>query len=328
MKTRQGSIHAFAIALTVVLTPVAALAQVAAWPTKPIKAVVPFAAGAATDTVARLVLERLSKQLGQPIVIENRPGAGGTIGSAAVAHAEPDGYTILVHSNSHTVTPATYRNLNYDAVNDFIGVIPLVSVPMVVVTAPQKGVRTLQDLVAQAKARPESINYASAGAGGATHLGAERLRIAAGYKATHIPYKGSADALTEVMTGRVDYYFSPIGLALPHLKTDKLVALAVSSSKRSTALPNVPTTVEAGFPKSEYDVWIGMFVPAKTPRAIVNRLNEETMKAIRSLEVKERLATLVMDEMVMSVADFNEFLKRDFQVNAELVKAAGVQPGN
>ena len=314
-------------ALSVALAPIAALAQATAWPTKPIRAIVPFAAGAATDTVARLVLERLSKQLGQPIIVDNRPGAGGTIGSAAVAHAEPDGYTILVHSNSHTVTPATYKNLNYDAVRDFTGVIPLASVPMVIVTA-QPGVRSLPDLVREAKAKPDSINYASAGVGGATHLGAERLRLAAGYKATHVPYKGSGEALTEVMAGRVNYYFSPIGLALPHLKTDKLAALAVSSSKRSAALPNVPTSVEAGFPNSQYDVWIGMFVPAKTPRAIVNRLNEETAKAIRSPEVKERLNTLVMDEMIMSVDEFNDFLKQDFQVNAELVKAAGIQPSN
>lgn len=296
------------------------------WPNRPIKAVVPFAAGAATDTVARTVLERLAKQLGQPIVIENRPGAGGTIGSGLVAHAEPDGYTILVHSNSHTVTQATYRNLNYSPSRDLTGVIPLASVPMVVVTSPQKGVRTLADLVRNAKAKPDSVIYASAGAGGATHLGAERLRISAGYQATHVPYKSSAEALTEVIAGRVDYYFSPVGLAIPHLQTQRLVALAVTSTRRSTALAQVPTTVEAGFPNSDYDVWIGMFAPAKTPRAILTRLNEEATRALRSPEVRERFTALVMDEMPMSVDEFSDFLAKDFQVNAELVKAAGVQP--
>lgn len=314
------------LAIALAGAPLLALSQAAPWPSKPIHAVVPFAAGAATDIVARAVLEQVSRQLGQPIIIDNKPGAGGTIGSAAVAHAEPDGYTIMVHSNSHTVTPATYRNLSYDPAKDVTGVIPLVSVPMVLVMAPSKGIRTVSDLVKSAKAKNNSVNYASAGAGGATHLGAERLRMAGGFTGTHIPYKSSGEALTEVMTGRVDYYFSPIGLALPFLKTDKLVALATSSSKRSSALPDVPTTVEAGLPNSEYDVWIGMFAPAKTPRAIVNRLNEETAKALRSPELREKLNTLVMDPMPMTAGEFDAFLKKDFALNAALVKAAGIEP--
>lgn len=314
------------LATTLAIAPVLALSQPAPWPTKPIKAIVPFAAGAATDVVARLVLEQVSRQLGQPIIIDNKPGAGTTIGSAAAAHAEPDGYTILVNSNSHTVTPATYRNLSYDAAKDFSGVIPLASVPMVLVMAPSRGIRTIPELVKLAKAKPGSMNYASAGAGGATHLGAERLRIAGGFTGTHIPYKSSSEALTEVMAGRVDYYFSPIGLATPFIKTDKLIALAVSSSKRSSALPDVLTTVEAGLPKSEYDVWIAMFVSSKTPRAIVNRLSEETAKALRSPELREKLNTLVMDPMIMTPVEFDAFLKRDFELNAELVKMAGVQP--
>ena len=314
------------LAIALAGAPLLALSQAAPWPSKPIHAVVPFAAGAATDIVARAVLEQVSRQLGQPIIIDNKPGAGGTIGSAAVAHAEPDGYTIMVHSNSHTVTPATYRNLSYDPAKDVTGVIPLASVPMVLVMAPSKGIRTVSDLVKSAKAKNNSVNYASAGAGGATHLGAERLRMAGGFTGTHIPYKSSGEALTEVMTGRVDYYFSPIGLALPFLKTDKLVALATSSSKRSSALPDVPTTVEAGLPNSEYDVWIGMFAPAKTPRAIVNRLNEETAKALRSPELREKLNTLVMDPMPMTAGEFDAFLKKDFALNATLVKAAGIEP--
>lgn len=314
------------LSLLVVASPLLALSQTAAWPSKPIRAIVPFAAGANTDVVARLVLEQVSRQLGQPIIIENRPGAGTTIGTAVVAHAEPDGYTILVNSNSLTVTPSTYKNLTYDPAKDLSGVIPLGSVSMVVVVAPSKGMRTLPDLVKIAKATPGSINYASAGAGGATHLGAERLRIAGGFSGTHVPYKSSSEALTEVMTGRVDFYLSPIGLAMPFMKTDKLVALAVSSGKRSPALPDVPTTVEAGFPKSDYDIWIGMFVPAKTPRAIVNRLNDEAAKALRSPELREKYVTLVMDNMIMSPGEFDAFLKRDYELNAELVKAAGVTP--
>ena len=297
-----------------------------AWPSKPIRAIVPFAAGANTDVVARIVLEQVSKQLGQPIIIENKPGAGTTIGTSAVAHAEPDGYTILVNSNSLTVTPATYKKLPYDPVKDLSGVIPLGSVPMVLVMAPSKGVRTLPELVKMAKTNPGSVNFASAGAGGATHLGAERIRIAGGFTGTHVPYKSSSEALTEVIAGRVDFYLSPIGLATPFMKTDKLVGLAVSSSKRSSALPDVPTSIEAGLPQSDYDVWIGMFVPSKTPRAIVNRLNEETAKALRSPELREKYATLVMDNMIMTPGEFDSFLKKDYELNAELVKAAGVQP--
>ena len=314
------------LASSVAAVPLLALSQAAPWPSRPIKAIVPFAAGAATDIVARQVLEQVSRQIGQPIIIDNKPGAGGTIGTSAVAHAEPDGYTILVQSNTYTVTPSTYRNLNYDAAKDMVGVIPLASVPMVLVTAPGKGVRTLADLVKSAKAKPNSVNFASAGTGGATHLGAERLRIAGGFTSTHIPYKSSGEALTEVIAGRVDYYLSPIGLAQQYFKADKLVALGVSSSKRASALPDVPTTVEAGFPNSSYDVWIGMFAPAKTPRAIVNRLNEETAKALRSPELREKFTNLVMDSMIMSPVEFDAFLKKEFELNAELVKAAGIEP--
>ncbi len=314
------------LTFSLVAAPLLALSQAAPWPSKPIKAVVPFAAGAATDIVARAVLEQVSKQLGQPIIIENKPGAGGTIGIDQVAHSDPDGYTILVQSNSYAVIPSTYKSLNFDLTKDMVGVTALTSVPMVLVTSPGKGARNLPDFVKMAKAKPGSLNYASAGTGGATHLGAARLNMAAGIKGVHVPYKSSAEALTEVLAGRVDYYFSPIGLAAQYLKTDKLVALAVSSKTRSSALPDVPTSIEAGLPNSDYEVWIGMFAPAKTPRAIVNRLNEETVKELRSPELREKFATLVMDPMPMSPAEFDAFLKKDIQLNTDLVKAAGIEP--
>ena len=314
------------LALGLACVPLGAFSQVASWPSKTIKAVVPFAAGAATDIVARAVLEQVSKQLGQPIVIDNKPGAGGTIGIGQVAHSDPDGYTILVQSNSYAVIPSTYKNLSFDVAKDMVGVTALASVPMVLVTSPGKGARTLPDFVKMAKAKPGSLNYGSAGTGGATHLGAERLNMAAGIKGVHVPYKSSAEALTEVLAGRVDYYFSPIGLAAQYFKTDKLVPLAVSSKARSSALPDVPTSIEAGLPNSDYEVWIGMFAPAKTPRAIVNRLNEETVKALRSPELREKFNALVMDPMPMSPAEFDAFLKKDIQLNADLVKAAGIEP--
>ena len=299
-------------------------AHAQSWPTKPIRAIVPFPAGSGTDTIARPVLAQLSKQLGQPIVVENRPGAGGTIGMAAVAIAEPDGHTILVHSNSFTVVPATYTNLTFDPVKDFVGIMPLASLPMALVVAPSSGYKTVNDLVGAAKAKPNSINYASAGAGGATHLGAERFRLASGFEGTHIPYKGSAEALTDVMTGRVDYYFSPVGLALPQIKAGKLTALAVSSSKRSTGLPDVPTTLEAGLPNSDYNVWIGMWVSAKTPPPIVQKLHDELAKAIQSPEVQETFKNLVADPMVMSLEQFDAMQKSEVSMNTALVKASKV----
>ena len=295
-----------------------------AWPNKPIKAVVPFPAGAATDLVARAVLDRISKQLGQPIVIDNKPGAGGTIGEAAVASAEPDGYTILVHSNSHTLTPYTYKNLSYNGAKDLMGVAPLAAVPMAVVTAPESGIKTLQDLVRMAKAQPGALNYSSSGSGGATHLGAERLRLAGGFSATHIPYKGSGEAVREVMAGRVQFHVAPLSLTLQHVQAGKLIALATPSSRRTSFLPNVPTTAEAGVQDANYDVWIGMFVPAKTPRAIVTRLAEEAAKAMRTPEVQERYKAMAMDEMPMGITEFATFLTRDFEQNRKLVAATGI----
>lgn len=308
----------------IALCMIAVGASAQTWPTKPIRVVIPFPTASGTDTIARPVLAQMSKQLGQPIVIENRPGAGGTIGMAAVVQAEHDGYTALVHSNSFTVVPATYTKLPFDPVRDFAGVMPVASLPMALVVAPSKGYRTLQDLIAAAKAKPGSVNYASAGAGGATHLGAERFRIAAGFTGVHVPYKGSAEALTDVMTGRVDYYFSPVGLVLQHIKAGKLVALAVSSSKRSSALADVPTTVEAGYPNSNYDVWVGMMIGAKTPRAIVERLNAEMVKAIQTPEVAETFRKLVADPMIMTAEQFDALLKSEVSVNGALVRAAGV----
>lgn len=317
MKLRYRWLTVFGLCLA------AASAHAQWWPTKSIRAIVPFAPGTGTDGVARPVLNQMAKQLGQPIVIDNRPGAAGTIGMAAVAQAEPDGYTILVHSNSFTIIPSTYTKLSFDPVNDFAGVLPLASLPMVVV-APAKGYRNIGELVAAGRARPGLLSYASAGAGGAIHLGAERLRLAGGFEGVHIPYKGSPEALTDVITGRVDFYLSPVGLALQHVRSGRLAALAVSSSRRSAALPGVPTTVEAGLANSDYDIWVGMMVPAKTLRPVVARLAEEAAKAIESEEVTQKFRAFFAEPMPMSNEQFEALLKREVSINARLVKAAGV----
>src|SRR3954470_3135521 len=212
-----------------------------AWPAKPLRVIVPFTPGSGTDIMARIVSEGLSKQLGQPIVVENRPGAGGTIGEAIVAKAEPDGYTVLVHSSSYTVTPSTYANLPFDTERDLMGIVPLGLLPNVLVISPAKGIRSVKALVAAAKAKPGSMNSASVGIGSATHLNAERFRIGAGIDVVNIPFKGTPEALTEVIAGRVDYYFCPVNAALPLVKDGRVLALAVGSSKRSIALPDVAT---------------------------------------------------------------------------------------
>ena len=303
------------------------VAQAAAqsWPSKPIKVIVPFTPGSATDIVARMVTQRLSAQLGQPVVVENRPGAGGTIGQALVAKAEPDGYTLLVHSSSHTVTPSTFSSLPFDAVRDFSGITPLALVPNLLVIAPAKGIRSVRELIAAAKARPGQMTYASAGIGSATQLNAERFRLGAGIEGVHVPFKGTPEALTEIVTGRVDYYFCPVASALPYLADGRLLALAAGSSKRSVALPDLPTTLEAGVPNSDYNFWVGMLVPARTPRDVVARLHQETVKAIQSAETRDHMAKLGAEPMIMSPDQFDAYIRAEIASNAVLVKAAGVR---
>jgi tripartite-type tricarboxylate transporter receptor subunit TctC len=301
-------------------------AQADTYPSKPIRAIIPFGAGSATDVIPRIVFDELSARLGQPIIVENRGGAGGTIGAAAVAKADPDGYTLLVNSSAHTITPAIYPNLAYDAAADFASVGAIGSVPNVLIIAPSKGIKTLKEFVDTAKAKPGTFNFASVGVGSAVHLSAERFRIAAGYEAVHIPFKGGAEALTEVIAGRVEYYFCPIATALPHIRDGRLLGLAVSSPKRASALPDVPTTLESGFSDSDYTFWIGAFAPAKTPKEIVEKLNREMAAAVASPAVREKLLTLGVEAMPMSPAEFDAYVKGELARYATFAKAAGLKP--
>ena len=296
------------------------------YPTKPIRVIVPFAAGSTTDIIARAIADKMSQSMGQTLVIDNRGGASGTIGQQAVATAAPDGYTIMIHSSSHTVSPSTFAKLPFDTVADFAGVTPISTLPNALVISPAKNIKTLKELVAAAKARPGTINFASAGQGSATHLNAEKFKLAAKIDATNIPFKGSADAVTEVLSGRVDYYFSPIAPVIGQIREGQLTALAVGSPKRSSALPNVPTTAEGGVPGSEFNFWIGMMAPAKTPREIVNRLHDEVVKALASPEVKERFAKLGADAWTLQPQEFDAYIKTEIEANAKLVKVAGLAP--
>lgn len=314
--------------LSAILTLVLGSAAPAAaqqYPTKSVRVVVPFTAGSTTDIIARTVTERLAASFGHPVIVDNRVGAGGTIGAGIAAKAAPDGYTVLIHSSSHTVSPATYPNLGFDTARDFSGVTPLASLPNVLVMGPSKGIRSVKDLVAAAKARPGTLTYASAGAGSATHLNAEKFKIGAGIDALHVPFKGSPEAVTEVMTGRVDYYFAPLAPVISLLKEGRLVAVAVGSPRRSSALPDVPTTLEAGVPNSDYNFWIGMMVPAKTPKTVLDRLYSETTKALASPEMKKRYADLGADAMTMRPEQFDAYIRKEIAENQALVKKAGIK---
>jgi tripartite-type tricarboxylate transporter receptor subunit TctC len=282
-------------------------------------------AGSSTDIVHRVVLERLAEQLGQPIVVENRVGAGGTIGTAVVAKAPPDGYTLLANGAAHTIAPALYRNLPYDAVRDFAPVVPLGSSPSVLVVSPAKGIRTAADLIAAARRQPNALNFSSVGIGTATHLSAERFQSSAGVQVVHVPMKGGAEAMTEVMAGRVDFFFGPVALVLPQVQAGKLLALAVNGPDRSATLPDVPTTAEVGIKDAEYPIWFGLFMPIGTPREIVERLHRETSKVLQTPEVRQKLTALGVDPMPMTPDQFTAHVQREVSLNAGLVRKAGVK---
>ena len=322
MTSRRRLLRLTAAAITLSTLPCVASAQ--SWPGKPIRVVVPLTAGSASDVMGRLVMEQLSTQLGQPIVVENRPGAGNTIGMSAVAKADPDGYTVLVNSSTHTVTPATRSNLGFE-MTDLAAIVPLGNMPVVMVFNPARGYKKLGDFVAAAKARPGSMNYASAGAGNSSHLNGERFRLATGIEAVHLPFKGAPEAMTEVLAGRAEFYFAPLVNALPLLKDGQLQALAVSGSARASALPDVPTTVEAGYPNSEYNFWAGVFAPARTPADIRAKLYAELVRALQHPGVRDKLKALGADPMPLDSSQFEALVRKEIEVNTALVKAAGIK---
>jgi tripartite-type tricarboxylate transporter receptor subunit TctC len=309
--------------LLLLCLPVTAAAQ--GWPSRPVRVIVPVTAGSAIDITARTVSDQLARQLAQTFVVENRTGAGGTTGATAVAKADPDGYTVLVHSSAVTIHPATFINLAYDTARDFAGVMPIVNVPLILVVSPAK-YRSLAELIAAGKAKAGGMNYASVGYGAAAHLTSERLRLAAGFEAQHIPFRGAPEALTEVLTERVDFFYTPILPALPLLREGKLRALATSSSRRAHALPEVPTTLEAGLPDSDFNFWIGMLVPARTPREVVDKLHHEVRAAAHTDAVQEKLRTLGGEPMEMSPTEFDALIRKEQDANAALVRAAGIRP--
>lgn len=313
-------------ALFFLLSAVAALAQAQSYPAKPIRIIVPFTAGSATDVVARLIGERLNAAWGQPVVVDNRPGAGGSIGIAQAAKADADGYTLTVVSTGHAVNHVLYKDLPYDTLKDLSGVAPLASLPSVLVVSPSLGVSSVEELVAMVKAKPNQLNYGTAGVGSAAHINSEKFNSAAGLSAVHIPLKGTPPILSETMGGRVHFAWVPSLSSMGLLKDGKLRALAVSTPKRVGALPEVPTIAEAGFPGGEFNFWLGMLAPSKTPRDTLARLNSEIGRALKSTEVIERLAKLGAEPMSMDPAEFDAFIRREHDALGKVMRDAGATP--
>jgi tripartite-type tricarboxylate transporter receptor subunit TctC len=301
------------------------MASAQQWPTKRIQVVVPIGAGSATDITARTALEQVATQLGQPIVIENRPGAGNTIGMAAVARAEPDGYTLLVSGASHSVVPITYSKLPFDVFRDLVPIIPFGTTPIVLVVLPSKGYKNTQDFIAAAKAKQGAFNYSSAGIGQVTHFATEAFRIAAGFESVHVPYRSAPEALTAVLSGQAEFYMSPLAAVFQLLKDGKLQALAISGSQRASAIADIPTLQEAGFSQVNYSLWVGLFAPARTPAPILDRLHRETEKAIQSATVKERFAKLGIDPMPMAASAFSKMIQDEYVMNAKIAKMVGIK---
>ena len=302
----------------------ATTASAQSFPSKPVKIVVPFTAGSATDILARTVGQKLTELWGQPVVVDNRPGAGGTIGEALVAKSPPDGYTLLVHSAAYAYNPAIYTGLTFDTLKDFVEIVPLGGQPNVLVVAPSSGFKSVGELVAAAKANPGKLDYGSAGIGSGTHINGEKFRLATGIDVVHVPYKGTPEALTDTMTGRITYFFSPISAALPHVREGKLVALAVSTDKRSGALKDTPTIAESGVPGFNYVLWVGVFAPAGTPPAIVEQINADVTRVLKTPDAQERLTALGADAMPMSVAEFRKFARDEIADSGRVIKAAGI----
>lgn len=298
------------------------------WPAKPIRVIVPFGAGSGTDIVPRIVLEQVGAKLGQSMVIENRPGAGSTTGTAMVAKAEPDGYTLLVTSSALTVTPAIYDKLAYDTVKDLAPVAILGGLPSTMIVNPAEPYKTLAEFVTFAKSGKKPLNFASVGVGSGVHFAAERFRLSAGYEAAHVPFKGGAEAITEVVAGRIDYYFCPVGTAIPFIRDGKLKALAVSQRQRLVALPDVPTTLELGFKDSDYEPWVGMLAPVGTPRPILERLAREIAAAVKEPAIAAKLEPNGIVPMPVELDAFAAVIAEEIKNNAVLAKALALKPAS
>lgn len=304
----------------------AAQAFAADYPTKPVRFIVAFPPGSATDIVGRLYTQKWTEMWGQQVIADNRGGAGGSIASAIAARATPDGYTLLMHSSGYTVNPSLYAKLPFDTLKDFVDIGPLPQQPNVMVTHPSTPYNTMQDVLKTAMAKPGALNFASAGVGSGTHLNLEKLKLMAKINMNHVPYKGSAEALADILGGRVDFYFAPVSTTLAHLQSGKVRAIAVSTIKRSSILPNIPTIAESGVPGFDFSLWFGVWAPTGVPQPVISKISQSIKVAGNDAAVKTRLAALGYEPMEMDPAQFAKFVRSEMEVGATVLKAAGIKP--
>jgi tripartite-type tricarboxylate transporter receptor subunit TctC len=302
------------------------LATAQAYPAKPIRWISPWPAGGANDIFSRAIGQKIGESLGQQVLVDNRPGAAGTIGSDIAAKAPADGYTLVMGSSpTHAIAPALYPALPYDPLRDFSAVTLVGSVPNVLVLHPSVPAKTVKEFIAVAKARPGKLNFASTGNGTSQHLSAELFKFMAGLDMVHIPYKGTAPALTELVAGQVDLAFENMPALIPHIQAGRLRALAVTTTKRSAVMPELPTIAEAALPGYDASVWFGVFAPAGTPRPVVDRLHGEILKALQTQDLKSRMVAMGTDVSGMGPDDFSAYVRKEIPKWANLVKAAGVK---
>jgi tripartite-type tricarboxylate transporter receptor subunit TctC len=313
------------IALVLCSILVGAAAAQEAYPSRPVRFILPFPPGGGTDILGRLIAERLSAGFGQPVVTENRGGAGGNVGAEAAAHSAPDGYTIVLVAPSLAISPSLYSRLNYDPVKDFAPISLVATVPNVMIANPSVEAKNLQEFIALARAKPGEMNFGSGGSGTSNHLAGELFNIVTGARLVHVPYKGVNLAMQDVLSGRVQLVFIGIPAALPHIKAGRLRALAVVAPQRSAALPEVPTAAEAGLKDFEVTTWYGVLAPAGTPRPIVTRLNAELVKIMHMPDMKERLAGLATDPLTSTPEEFAAYLKQEIAKWGDVVRKANLK---
>lgn len=295
------------------------------FPVKPVHMFIGFPAGTSTDILARMLGQKLGDAWGQNVVADNRPGAGASIAAAAVAKAAPDGYTLLFNSSAQSVNPSLYAKLPYDTLKDFVEIAAVASQPNVLVVNPSSSIKTVADLIAEAKAKPGQLNFGSAGVGTGTHLNLEKFKLMAGVDITHIPYKGTPEVVTDIIGGRTTGYFAPITAALPFVQGGKLRAVAISSARRSAQLPNVPTVAEAGIKGFDFLLWFGVWGPAGMPADLVSRIARDINTVLASGDMKEQFAKASTEPLIMTTAEFSAFVRREIEESARVIKAAGIQ---
>ena len=314
----------WAVAVLAAAISVSAAAQ--GYPNKPVRLVIAFTPGSSTDIIGRAVAAKLQEMWSQPVIAENRVGAGGSIGSKIVVDAAPDGYMLLANSSAHVANPGIYAKLPYDTLKDFTNLAPLGGGPNVLITGVESGFKSLADLVNAAKANPGKLNFSSAGIGSGTHFNLEKLKIAAGIDVVHVPYKGTPEAIADTIGGRVCCYWAPLNAALPHVGGGKAVALAVSSGKRSSLLPNVPTVAEQGYPGFDYTLWVGLWGPANMPGDLAAKINKDVNAALASPDLRDRLVKLGTEPGNMTIPEFTEFVRREVADTQKVLNAAGIKP--